>query len=398
MKTLKLLPLLAVLPALAFAQATIVTKEAEGEAAIVNKDEKKAFEEAQQQALRSAVEQSAGVRIDADTLVVNNQLVRDQIFSNTSGYVKSFEVVSKASEKGVVKVKVKAQVITDNLDKDITAARSLVKRMGKPSLVILVNETTLQMSEKGQAVTSSDSVATVLTQAFKADGWDIRDPAFAAGKVRVAAGATLGSTEAKEIGDLSKAAFILYGTATLRNAELEGWMKGPEGKQIVFPVTGEYDFSLFSTSSGSQIAKVSGKLVMQNSGNELAGAKKMVVSYERTAFDVVQSRKAEITGGVRGGVLEWLRDQSVNGMALQLSVDGLESFGAAKDFKKAIEAIKGIKEATQDGFANGKAAYRVTFLGSAQDLAEQVEAATFKKKKLAIVSVTSNTLEVKVGK
>lgn len=388
MKTLKLLALLSLLPALAFAQATIVTKEAEGEAAIVNKDEKKAFDEAQQQALRSAIEQSAGVRIDADTLVVNNQLVRDQIFTNTSGYVKSFEVVSKSSDKGVVKVKVKAQVITDNLDKDIAAARDLVKRMGKPSLVILINETTLQTTPNGQAITSSDSVATVLTQAFKADGWEIRDPAFAAGKVRVAAGASLGSTEAKEIGDLSKAAFILYGTATLRNAELEGWMKGTGGKQQVFPVTGEYDFSLFATGSGTQIAKVSGKLVT-NSG---------LISYERTAYDAVQARKAEISGEVRRGVLEWLRDQSVNGVSLQVSVQGLESFGAAKDFKKAIEAIKGIKEATQDGFANGTAAYRVTFLGSAQDLAEQVEAATFKKKKLAVLSVNNSGLEVKVGK
>ena len=77
---------------------------------------------------------------------------------------------------------------------------------------------------------------------------------------------------------------------------------------------------------------------------------------------------------------------------------GLESFTAAKDFKKAMESMKGLKEATQDGFADGKAAYRVTFLGSTQDFAELVEAATFKKRKINVVSVSGNVLEVQVTK
>ena len=81
-----------------------------------------------------------------------------------------------------------------------------------------------------------------------------------------------------------------------------------------------------------------------------------------------------------------------------MSVGGLENFGAAKDFKKSIEAMKGIKDATQDGFVNGKAAYRVTFLGSSQDFAGAIETATFKKKKINVVSVTGNTLEVQVVK
>ena len=60
--------------------------------------------------------------------------------------------------------------------------------------------------------------------------------------------------------------------------------------------------------------------------------------------------------------------------------------------------IKGLKEATQDEFKNGTADYRVTFLGSAQDFAEQLESSTFKKKKLNIVSVSGNKLEVQVAK
>ena len=64
----------------------------------------------------------------------------------------------------------------------------------------------------------------------------------------------------------------------------------------------------------------------------------------------------------------------------------------------SIEAIKGIKEATQDGFQNGKAEYRIIYLGSSSDFAEVAEASTFKKKKLNVVSVSGNTLELQVGK
>jgi hypothetical protein len=383
----------------AFAQ-TVVSREGTGEAVIINKDEPKAVEEATQRALRNAVEQAAGVKIDADTLVVNNQLVRDQVYANTSGYVKSSTIVSKkTSDRGVVTVVVKADVITENLDKDIDAARQLVKRMGRPSIVIMVNEQTLQLGEKGAAITTSDSVAGVLTQAFKADGWDVKDPAFAAGKLHIAPGATLGTAESKEIADLSKASYFLYGTATLRNAEIESWMKGTDGKQLIFPVTGEYDLSLFGSSTGNVISKVSGKLVMpQTTATPEQAARKFLVSYERTAYDIIQSRKTEIIDSVRKGVLENFRDALVNGITVTMTVGGLESFSAAGQFLKSLEAIKSVKSAEQQQFEKGRATYRVTYLGTTAQLAEGIEEATFKKRKLEVTTVTDTKVEVQVGK
>lgn len=382
---------------LAFAQATVVTKEGTGEAAIVGNDEQKAFDEAKNYALRAAVEAASGVRIDADTAVVNNQLVRDQVFANTSGYVKKYDIVSKNADakKKVMTVVVKADIITENLDKDITAAKDLIKRAGRPSIIILVNEQTLQLADKGApAVTTSDTLATVLTKRFKTDGWDIKDPAFANGKVHIAPGATLGAAEAKEIGDISKSAFILYGSATIRNQD---WpQKDAEGKALAFPVTGEYDLSLFATDVGTQIGKFSGKLTYNPASD--AQKVKLLISYERTAFDLIQNRSDEITNPLRGEVLEHFRNRQVNGVEIQMAVVGLENFSAAQQFKKSIEAVKGIKESEQKDFAKGKAMFRVTFLGTPAQLAEAIELATFKKRKLEVTSVTTNSVEVSVGK
>ena len=373
--------------ATAFAQATVVTREGVGEAAVIAKDEQRAFEQAKENALRNAVEQAAGVRIDADTVVVNNQLVRDQVFANTSGYVKKFDLVDKKIEKGVATVKVKADVITENLDKDITAARDLVKRMGRPSIVIVVQEQTIPLNQK--AIINSESLATVITESLKADGWDIKDAQAMNRKLKLEGSATLGATELKEIADLSKANYVLYGKAVMRHQEVDQMLKNTP----LYPITGEYDLALAATDSEDQIVKLNGKLVTSTKPGSSP-----VISYERTAFDCIKDKRDEIVTPVRKAILEHFRDQTVNGKKINVTVGGLDSFGAAKDFKKSIESIKGIKDATQDSFANGKAVYRVTFLGSAQDFAEQVETSTFKKKKLNVVSVSGNTLELQVGK
>lgn len=387
MKTLKLTLLSLTLSLAAFAQ-TVVTKEGVGEAAVVKNDEVRAYEEAREKALRAAVEQAAGVRIDADTVVVNNQLVRDQVFANTSGYVKKYDVLEKKIDKGVASVKVKADVITEALDKDITAARDLVKRMGRPSLVIVVQEQTIPLDQK--AIINSEAMATVLTEALKADGWDIKDAQAMNKKLRLEGAATLGATELKEISDLSKASFVLYGKAVMRHQDGNG---GMTKDATFYPISGEYDLALAATDSEDQIVKLNGKLITSNKPGTTP-----TLSYERTAFDAIRTKKDEIVAPVRKAILEHFRDQAMNGRKISLVLSGVADFGDVEDFEAALGTIKGAKQVTQDSFANGKAAFRVNYLGSSKDFAKELRTATFKKKKLNIVSQSGNTLEVQVGK
>ncbi len=375
--------------AVAYAQgATVVEKAGHGEAAIVKGDEARAFEEAKSQALRAAVEQAAGVRIDADTVTVNNQLVRDQIFANTSGYVKSFDVTAKKAEKGVYSVDVKAQVITENLDKDIQAAQSLVKRMGKPSIVISIQEQTQSLGEKG--VFTSDTMAKFLGEALAKDGWDVKDPAALDKDFKLGAAIASGDAQTvRNIGALTKAAFVIYGTAAFRHQAPDSMMKGSE----VFPVSGEYGLNVFSSDNGSQIGRMADTLVISDA------KKQALISYERTAFNVLLAQKDKFVGQLRAALLEYLRNQSVNGTQISLTVKGLENFGAVNQFQKAVETVKGVKSAEfLNDFQKGTASYRVSFQGKSADFAEALESASFKKKKIDVVGQTANTMEVAIGK
>lgn len=386
MRSLKTTALSLVVCSIAFAQAKVVTKEGTGESAVVGGDEQKAFNEAKERALRSAVEQAAGVKIDADTVTINNQLVRDQIFANTSGYVKNFEIVSKKTEKGVSTVVVKADVITEDLDKDIQAARALVKRMGRPSIAIVVQEQTIPIGEK--VVTNSETLATVLTETFKDDGWDIKDAQSLNKSLALEGAVTLGATEIKRIQDLTKTQYVLYGKAALR--QQSAGALGPN----YFPVFGEYDLALAATDNDSQIAKVSGKLSLSPKD------KAPVISYERSSFDLIKTHRDEITSPVRKAVLEHFREQTVNGLEIMVAANGLETFGSAKQFQKSLASIKGVKDVLPGAkpYEKGKATYKVMFLGSSSDLASVIESSKFQKRKIEITAVSGNTLDLSLGK
>lgn len=393
---------LALFVASAAAGEEAVTVEATGEAAIVKGDEARALEEAVKSALRAAVEQVAGVSIEGQTHTLDHVLVRDQVIARTSGYVRKHELLSRKADKGVLTVKVKAEVGKGELAKDVEAARALVKRFGRPSIVIVLQEQTAHIEEGGKVTgaTSSEVTAAVLTEAFKGDGWEIKDPAVLQGSLKLAPGVQLGDGHLKEVGDLTRANYVLYGKTVLRYLRpAKGLgMHSASGEQLLFPVSGEYDLALAATDTGTQLAKLAGKLDLQgpSSGKrELVGA---ATSYERTAYDLVRRRAAEITGPVRAAALESFRARELNGHELAVSASGLGTFAGARELEAVLEAIPGVREVEHLDFKGGVGSYRVTFRGSSADFADAAGKASFKKKKLEVKEVSGNKVGLALGR
>lgn len=385
-------------------KAEVAVKEVTGEAAIIRGDKLKAKEEAKQAALREAVSQVAGVMLQADTATANSTLLYDRIYANSAGYVKKYEVLSEKEERNVMQVTVRAEVITKDLDKDLQAVRQLVREMGSRKLVILLQEQTI---DDKNMVRSTNVMSTVLTEVMKKDGWTILDPSFAAGKVKLGPAVSLSSGEAKEIGDLTRADYILYGTVGMRHQlpEANSGMRDANGTQVFYPVTGEYDFAVFATDSGSQLAHVSGRFVTspEDVGGPVmpAGAmgvvpKRALISYEQTAFAILKNRGGKIAGEVRTPMIESLRDARTNGNRVVMSVSGIEDYKAVQAFKSAMGKVSGVKEVRPGKFGNKKAEFDVVFVGSTDDLARRLGSARFNKKAVAVTGVTGNTLDVKV--
>lgn len=85
-------------------------------------------DEARQNAFASAIEQTMGVLVDAETLVENDEIIRDNVLTFTRGTVKHFQVLSNWQQGDLHYVRIRAEVAVDELtarlkDKRITVSK-----------------------------------------------------------------------------------------------------------------------------------------------------------------------------------------------------------------------------------------------------------------------------------
>jgi predicted amino acid-binding ACT domain protein len=394
MKALKLTVLSWLLAAVAVAadkQPEFVTKEVTGEAAIVDNNRDKALQDAKNAALREAVEQVAGVMVSSDTLTSNSQLISDRIFANSSGYVRKYEILEKKEERGVMKLTVRAEVGTAQLDKDLQSVQALVRRLGGSRLLIVLQE---QSIGPDKVIISSGHLTQLLTESFQKDGWRIIDPAFAAGKLEVASGISLLNPDKKVIQDLRAADYVITGVVTLRHEPPNTVFKEVTN---YFPVTGEWELAVFATDSGTRITHLSDKF--DSRPQNLLPGDSITVSYDRTAFSIVKHRGKAVVDEVRKVVVNSLAKSEQNGSSVVVTVTGLADYGAVSGFKKVLaQSVTGLRDVKQGDFTKGKATFDVVFVGTTDDFAEAVSGKTYKGKKVSVTGVTGNTIELTLAR
>ncbi|QED28439.1 hypothetical protein FRD01_14585 [Microvenator marinus] len=90
------------------------------------------FREATVNAQRSAVEQAVGTLISSDTLVIDGGLIRDEILLYSSGYIQTWETISKERlGDGSFRVKIRALVATSRLSDKLVQLKVSGETSGK---------------------------------------------------------------------------------------------------------------------------------------------------------------------------------------------------------------------------------------------------------------------------
>ena len=115
---------------------------ASGAAAILNKDTAQARDRALENALRTAVEQVIGTMVDSETLVKNNQLLSDKIYTQTAGYVSDYKIVSEKPDldSNLYSLTVQATVKEGSLESDLNGFGILMRRMKMPRVAVAIRE------------------------------------------------------------------------------------------------------------------------------------------------------------------------------------------------------------------------------------------------------------------
>ena len=88
-------------------------------------------DEALKDAYRNAVRQVVGAVVDAETLVKNDEVIDDKVLTYSDGFIKGYEEVagSKKVQKGLHKIKIKAQVERKSVIAKLKAANVTVKEV-----------------------------------------------------------------------------------------------------------------------------------------------------------------------------------------------------------------------------------------------------------------------------
>jgi len=91
-------------------------------------------DEALKDAFRAAVQQVVGTVVDAETLVKNDELIKDQVLTYSDAYVPQHKIVGERQEAGLVRMKIQATVKRRSLVMKLKAANITTKAIAGQSM------------------------------------------------------------------------------------------------------------------------------------------------------------------------------------------------------------------------------------------------------------------------
>ena len=109
------------------------------------------------EALRSAVEQGVGTLIDSKTKVANFEVLQDQIYSRSSGYVTDYKILSENKSSGSYTVTIRANVRMASIKNDLSAIGILMAQVGNHRfMAIYVPETRVSAQRNSMVVKAAE--------------------------------------------------------------------------------------------------------------------------------------------------------------------------------------------------------------------------------------------------
>ena len=374
------------------ALAQTQTVVAEGMAGVQG-DPAIARDNAIQDALRKAVEQAVGTMVASETLVENFQVVRDNIYNKSSGYIKEYKIVKESPGKDLHTVTISAVVGTGELKNDLGALGLMHARVGKPRTLFMIAEQNIGQEillywwgywGKGGAAFAGQSVEmavseTVLKEEFLNRGFNVIDISAVTGKFEISNAyriADLTNTGAQEIGRKMGAEIIIKGKALAK-----------EGPRTAGSSVGSYladiTLSAVRVDNGQVLASARNSAPARHISQHVGGNQAIENAARGIADKLVEQITAKWTAETSGGQL------------IQLTIRGL---GGMKDLIKIKEflrgKVRGVQNVIQRSFERGEAVLEVDAKNSAQQIGDELAAKPIQGLDLDITAATGNTLEL----
>ena len=361
--------------------------KAKGYGTIYGGNKTAARDRAIEDAQRKAVEQAMGTMISSETVTENFQLINDRILSLSSGYIEKYRVTSEKVVDNEMQVEISAVIGTDKLKDSVQAIKSLIRRMNRPKLMVLIAEQSIREEGKqssgkgdstGRVVLSATSLGVTenaLIEFFRKKGFDFVDRQALAGQIEVSDPLTLVNDEEKikNIANLTDAQVVIFGQAQARTTD-----------KVHGIYSGQATVSLraLKTDTGEIIAATNAHAAVPFVDPSTANTKALTKASKEISLKIMDQ------------ILEQWQSESSGSRNISLIIKKVK-YSDAKRFRSWLtKHIRGVKEVHQRSVKNQIAQFDIDMKGSAQDLADELSEKKFQEKTIEVLDLSPNKVSI----
>ncbi len=339
--------------------------------------------EAENDALRNAIENAVGVLIDSQTLVEKNVVLHDQIYSQSRGFITNYTVLDKSQQGSLWNVKVEADVDdspNSKLMNELTRLGIIDTKLRNPKIAVYIPETHI--------------------------AYRVPDPAgeTAVIKAFIDAGFTNMIAASPKLNVINPNSFAWYAKPVMqvnvedmRNAarffDADIIIMGEAFSQGVGDV-GRNLPGRQVTNALSCKARAEAKMYVAKTGQIIAADGKFAAGVDTS--EAVASKKALAAAGKLLGeyfVEKLMETGSGNRQGFELVVKGSD-FSKVNLVQNALGKVNGIKNVNLSNYDNGTATFSLMYSGAPTTLFKAIQAVT--DANLNLVSSAYNSMVISV--
>jgi hypothetical protein len=376
MRWLPIFALLLVIQGFVVPNAFSQTVESQGVAAIVQGNLDISRDRALDDALRNAVEQATGSLIDNRTLVENYQLLYDKIYSQSRGYVQSYEIIGQDVAQGLFRITIEAKVSNAALKNDLQALNVLMTQARKPRVMVLFEQGPTSTIDSGRMAEAYISKV-LLERGFKlVDGETVRN---SISHDRIMGLLSGDKSAATAIGSQYGAEILLVGSA----------------RAVSQPV----DIDDIKTNSNQAV--ISARLIRADTGEVKASETRQAAKPHINQLTGMQMAVREASEAIAtvlvDRIVQIFQEQIYNVTNVKFGLVGLKNYNQLQEVIQVISAnIRGIRDIFQRNYTMGTAELEIELTGSTQSLAADLSSRDFGRYEFTINEITHNQLQVTV--
>ena len=321
--------------------------------------------EAENDALRIAVENTVGVLVDSQTLVEKNVVLRDRIYTNSRGYIRNYEVKEKQQIAGHWRVTIEADVDdtpNSKLMTELTRLGIIDTRLRNPKIAVYIPEKHLRYHVPDPAA------ETAVIKVFVEAGFsNVIEASPKLARVNVNSfGWALKPLYDINLEDMRKAARFFDADILIMG---EGFSEGLGDVGRNLP-------GRQNTNTQFCRARVEAKMYISQTGQILAADGKYASGADMS--ESIASKKALAAAGQQLGeyFLEKIMDKGAgNRQSFELVVKGSD-FTQIGIVQSALERVNGVKNINLSRYEDGEGRFNFNYSGSPQTLFKALQSST----------------------